>query len=526
MKKSEKIYLLIKNFHEKKPKLSRLTYFLFGGSLTLVISASAYNNYSINPVTQTDGVNAVYYPFGLATLQPPDPTNIITIKAGIGVTAKQVCGYTDWSTAALVLPTQLMSSEYWTKISSQLEQQAIQAVTALSGALPQMLACNVSPTFCHILNTAQQLAQTEFAFTADTCKLLDNVSDALPKNSALASCIQNVMATNYKGISDAGQAREYCIVSNGTDYNSKIASVSSKAGKENKYGFNSDKILDLICPESRKTKITEGLSANYKSGPHTYSSIQNTCSFAEKLLPGFDVQYDARVTRAGTFQSTVSNLIEENQKSMSDDILLVVNQMYAEYRKGKTPNQVIASASNNWAPGTMESKKRAPLYLRGTSNGAAPQFIVPPQQMYELAQLIDPTLSGSTPDGVVQANYKNSASPFRQALDRVVGASSYISTLDAMNDLRSRVLDACASSSDLQGEAAQGNCTMMQAKLASQMQYLQTRMDAEQSVLAMQKDVNSYVQNVLRDRSKNQRVGALPLQSFDNKTTSIDPSKM
>ncbi|MBX9839216.1 MAG: hypothetical protein K2X69_13005 [Silvanigrellaceae bacterium] len=525
MKKSEKIYLLIKNFHEKKPKLSRLTYFLFGGSLTLVISASAYNNYNINPVAQTDGVNAVYYPFGLSSLQPPDPTNVITIKAGIGVTAKQVCGYTDWSTAALVLPTQLMSSEYWTNVSKQLEYQAIQAVTALSGALPQMLACNVSPTFCHILNTAQQLAQTEFAFTADTCKLLDNVADALPKNTALATCIQTVMSDQPKyKISDPGQAREYCIVSNGTDYNSKIASVSSK-GKDNKYGFSSDKILDLICPESRKTKITEGLSANYKSGPHVYSSIQNTCSFAEKLLPGFDIQYDARVTRAGTFQSTVSNLIEENQKNMSDDIMLVVNQMYSEYRKGKTPNQVIASAASNWAPATMESKRRAPLYMRGSSNGAAPQFLIPPQQMYELVQLIDPTLKGSSFDDTVQANYKNTSSPFRQALDRVVGSASYISTLDSMNDLRSRVLDACASSSDLQGEAAQGNCTMMQAKLASQMQYLQTRMDAEQSILAMQKDVNSYVQNVLRDRSKNQKVGSLPLQSFDNKT-GINPSKM
>ena len=44
----------------------------------------------------------------------------------------------------------------------------------------------------------------------------------------------------------------------------------------------------------------------------------------------------------------------------------------------------------------MTSQKRAPLYLRGTSDGAEPQFLIPPQQMYQLAQLIDPTLKAKS----------------------------------------------------------------------------------------------------------------------------------
>ena len=94
-----------------------------------------------------------------------------------------------------------------------------------------------------------------------------------------------------------------------------------------------------------------------------------------------------------------------------------------------------------------------------------------------------------------------------------------------MNDLRSRVVDSCSSSSDLQGEVAQANCQMMQAKLAAQMQYLQSRMEAEQSVIAMQKDVNTYVQSVIKERNNIQR-GSLPLQQFNNSNSKIDPSHM
>lgn len=505
----------------------KIACFLLGGGITYLVSASA--SYTINPVSTTDGSNTVYYPFGITTSQPPDPTNVITIKAGIGVTAKQVCGYTDWSSAALVLPTQLLSADYWSNVSSQLQSQAIQLVTNLSGALPQMLACNVSPTFCHVLNVAQEMAQQEFQFTANTCKMLDNVSDALPKNTALASCIQNVLANKTHQISDPGQAREYCIVSNGNtgDYNAKIANVSSNAGT-NVYGYNSKKVLNSICPEtSSSSYYTSGLSPNYNSGVNSYSQITDTCSFAGQLFPGFDVSYTGRVTQAGTFQTTVNSLVEKNQKQMSDDILVVVNQMYSSYRKGKAPNQVITDASSNWSQSTMAANKRAPLYMRATSDGSNPQFLIPPQQMYQLAQLVDPTINGgsSSPASIVQANYKNPSSPFKQALDRVVGTSSYISVLDSMNDLRSRVVDACSSSSDLQGEAAQANCQMMQAKLSAQMQYLQSRIEAEQSVIAMQKDMNNYVQSVMTERNNVQR-GSLPLQQFNSSGSKIDPSHM
>ena len=220
-------------------------------------------------------------------------------------------------------------------------------------------------------------------------------------------------------------------------------------------------------------------------------------------------------------------LVEKNQKQMSDDILIVINQMYSSYKKGKTANQVMSDASGNWSQSTMTANKRAPLYMRGTSDGSVPQFLIPPQQMYQLSQLVDPTLSvsSSDPADVVQANYKSTASPFRQAMDRVVGTSSYISVLDAMNDLRSRVVDACSSSSDLQGEAGQANCQMMQAKLSAQMQYLQSRMEAEQSVIAMQKDMNNYVQSVMIERSNVQR-GSLPLQQYNNSSSKIDPAHM
>lgn len=528
--KTKKITYLISKFHDFKLPFNisagRVFCFLLGGSITYLVSASA--SYQINPVTKSDGSNTIYYPFGMASLQPPDPTNVITIKAGIGVTAKQVCGYTDWSSAALVLPTQLLSAGYWQNISGQLQNQAIQLVTNLSGALPQMVACNVSPTFCHVLNVAQELAQQEFQFTANTCKMLDNISDALPKNTALASCIQNVLSTKTNNINDPGQAREYCIVSNGntSDYNAKIANVSTNAGT-NAYGFSSTKVLNSICPEtSSSSSIRNGLSPNYNSGTNLYSQITDTCSFAGQLFPGFDVGYSGRVSQAGTFQSTVNFLVEKNQQKMSDDILVVVNQMYSSYRKGKTANQVMSDASGNWSQSTMSANKRAPLYLRGTSDGSAPQFLIPPQQMYQLTQLIDPSLSSSpsSPTSVVQDNYKNASSPFKQAMDRVVGTATYISVLDSMNDLRSRVVDVCSSSSDLQGEAPQANCQMMQGKLAAQMQYLQSRMQAEQSVISMQKDMNNYVQSVMIEKNNVQR-GSMPLQQLNN-SSKIDPSHM
>lgn len=530
-KKYKALIFFISTLHKLQlaSKLSsgRMTFFLLGVSVTYLVSASA--SYQINPVTKSDGNNTIFYPFGMSSLQPPDPTNVVTIQAGIGVTAKQVCGYTDWSSAALVLPTQLLSSDYWKNVSKQLQNQAVQLAINLSGALPGMLACNVSPTFCHVLNVAQEMAQQEFQFTFNTCKMLDGVADSLPKNSALASCIQNTLSDPRSGITDPGRAREHCIVSDGgnDDYNSKIANVSSKSGG-NLYGFDSSKILKAACPEVYTSSISSGLSPNYRSRTHSYSQINETCAFAKELFPGFDVSATGRISLEGTFQATVSSMVEKNQKQLSDDIMVVVRGMYSSYRKGKTPNQVVSDVSDNWSKSTMVSKKRAPLYLRNSSDGSDPQFLIPPQQMYQLTQLIDPTLRAKSPSpiDIVEANYNSSTSPFKQALDRIVGTSSYISVLDSMNDLRSRVLDACASSSDLQVEAAQENCRMMQSKLQSQMQYLQTRIEAEQSVIAMQKDVNNYVQSIISQKN-NVQTGSLPLEQFNsNPNTKIDPAHM
>lgn len=68
----------------------------------------------------------IIQPFGYMAPRPPATTRTVAIDdIKFGFSAQQVCGYTDWSTATIHLPKQLLSKEYWSKIGNNLKQQAV-----------------------------------------------------------------------------------------------------------------------------------------------------------------------------------------------------------------------------------------------------------------------------------------------------------------------------------------------------------------------------------------------------------------
>mgnify|MGYP003332480391 FL=1 len=99
--------------------------------------------------------DTVIAPFGLSSGQPPRTSTVQIVDAQIGFKAAQVCGYTDWTTAQVHLPMQLLSKKYWEDVGQKLGQKAREVVYQISGALPSMIACNISPQFCSVYNQAE-----------------------------------------------------------------------------------------------------------------------------------------------------------------------------------------------------------------------------------------------------------------------------------------------------------------------------------------------------------------------------------
>jgi len=77
-------------------KLIDMIFALFlGVILSDIASAKVSSRY--------EGGNRIIAPFGFKTRQPPSGSSIRLLDVKLGLTAQQVCGYTDWTTTQLHL---------------------------------------------------------------------------------------------------------------------------------------------------------------------------------------------------------------------------------------------------------------------------------------------------------------------------------------------------------------------------------------------------------------------------------------
>lgn len=418
------------------------------------------------PYIKRDEYQTSIYVFGRPSPQPPNlhQSNHVTIGP-IGFTANQVCGYNDWSSAVIHLPKKLMSKEFWTGQLDHLKEQALQVALNLTGAIPSMLACNMSPTFCNVLNHNELLAQWEFSHSFNQCEILQNLEDATVVNETLKNCIKSLRVS--KGL-DASEAREYCL--------DKKANITKMTLPDN--FFNINKLWSAICPNENNDLTTSLISDTPRRVVERYRS---TCSWSKEIFKGFTVGAGGRLTHKSTFGITVDSQKHIFAKKIEEDAHSIVKTIHSKYKGStKTPAQILASEEIQEHFKADSSK----FYMRLSPDGSTSVPLVTPQNLFQLMLLVQ-----NDPD----AEYGNELSVYKQALNRVSEAASYVHTLDNLSVLLTKTQEQCTSNHDLQNEIAKQNCTALLDQLKTQMQILSQRRQIDESYYKTQAEVSQLV---------------------------------
>jgi hypothetical protein len=417
-----------------------------------------------------EGGNRIIAPFGFRTRQPPSGSSIRLLDVKIGLQAQQVCGYTDWTTTQLHLPKQLLSKQYWKNVGDRVYRQAQQAVMDLSGALPSMLACNVSPTFCHVFNQSELMAAFETDLTFDTCQMLDGIGNATaPANSQLRRCIQNMTS---KGRSPS-EAREMCINGqnrNGSEPPSKEDKLNNSSNlADSTDEFNMERFINSLFPTSVNTR-----NGTYymNSGGHLYSRKSKTKEFMTTLFPGITVRNSATVINGGTFQPNIDVEYARMTVQTRDFILQSVRELHKWTQQGYSPSDAIKKSEYLWLNKKQWEKDKEPSPLhRPTNDGSEPSFIITPNQLLLLVPLVD----GSQPD--------QESELLDLSADRLSSSATFVKLTDRFSDILTLSLDKCKKDPEVQNSVAQRNCDLIVETAKANLQALSYKREAEESAI-------------------------------------------
>lgn len=430
-------------------------------------------------------------PFGFPGSQPPPTGSVVNLADfEVGFEAQQVCGYTDWSTLQLRLPKKLLSKDYWRNVGSGLQSEATKLAMSLTGALPSMLACNVSPTFCHVFNQAEMMAAFEGQLSFQTCQMLDNVSNSsMTQADGLRNCMANQMKSS--GLTSS-EAREKCLTKpNDADLSKgdKIARTASQQDPSD--SFSMAKFIDDIFPSS--VKESSGATYSLGSGSYRYSRMTQSRSVMKQLFPGVEVTARASTTRGGTFNPTVDRFVTERVSRAQDKIMEILRAMKPLQDKGETPAQIIQNTKNLWADKAAWNRdgEPAPIY-RGRADGGEPALLVTPEQLVMLLALTKP---GETdPAKAVDTD------EMHQVVDRLALATAHVQVSDMLSDVYTRTLDRCRRDASYQGAVAQENCKTVLERTKSEMEILTMKRDAERQARTVQVEIASVVRDVQAQR--------------------------
>ncbi|MBF0206353.1 MAG: hypothetical protein HQK53_05635 [Oligoflexia bacterium] len=488
-----------------------LTRWLLLGLLGLCASASAF---ATNWEVKKDGVNKLVAPFGFASRQPPTMEYVKIIDVKVGLEAQQVCGYTDWTTTQIHLPKQLLSKQYWKNVGTRIMQTAQKVVMDLSGALPSMLACNVSPTFCSVLNQAELMAGFEQSLTFETCNILDDVANTGAfQSGALKGCIRSYLAAKEKKNETAtnSEAREACLNKADKDGPSsnkdKLEQISSKTENDENHQqanhFDLQKFVDSLFPGEVKT--TERVYSFERDG-FTYSRRKKSKDFVKKIfLKGINLRGSAMVEVGGTFQGTIEKEKDIEQSKLRMAILVILREMRENQQKGCSEREIIRRSEHNWKDKNKwkQDKEPHPIY-RPSGNEAEPTFLISPEQILMLLPLV----------GDSDANFESD--DLRQVLDRLSSAATHVKITDRLIDTYRETFRVCRTDPKYQDSVAQKNCESMLKDISSNMQFLQYQNNTETDAMKTQQEVREYIQHVQEHRGLLRKSEPMPPYEFNN----------
>lgn len=439
----------------------------------------------------------LYKPFGyLSPRRPPAGARTVSLDdLRIEFSAKQVCGYTDWSTAVIAFPKKILSAEYWRDVGEEIKTKAINSVLAISGALPSMLACNASPTFCTILNRAEALAQANLKFTFDSCQMLEGLADKTKAQfESLRSCVQNDVNSKNK---QPSAALDRCSVGNRDpgSVNSKDKAEQAKRNVQEKY--NANKLTDKACSEHSYP--------SYTSSAHAYSISEYSCQWLKKVFPGITIEAGAQFRHGGTFSaSPAEDAYDEHIEKTTTYLVALVDLMHdiryglRNYAgDGPKPKHIVVRHSavlktlGYRSDGKLvgicypddgnscknDISKLPPIY-KLSSGTNLPSVMVTPEMLFEIVELISPKTS-------VTNEYKKGDSHIALALEPLIQSVSYTRAQDLSKDLIVRIKTGCKEP-DMQSAAAQQDCEERLERLEQSQKNLEVRLESDRKHLSAQ----------------------------------------
>ncbi len=451
---------------------------------------------------QSDSQGRVVAPFGFPSSQPPARGFVINLADyQVGLEAQQVCGYTDWSTIQLRLPKKLLSKDYWRNIGRGLQDEATRLAMSLTGALPSMLACNVSPTFCHVFNQAEMMSAFEGQLTFNTCQMLDGVANvSMTQAESLRNCVSNQMKTG-RNIT-ASEARERCLTNPGSadlQKGDKIARTASQGDPGSSFSMVS--FVKSIFPDS--VNQPGGATYSLGSGTYRYSRLHQSKLLMTELFPGIEIRQQSSVMRGGTFNPTVERTMVSRNQTAKDRIILVLKTMKPLQDQGYTPVQIIEKTRSQWEdrPSWDQKGEPSPLY-RSRSDGGEPSILVTPEQLVMLLSLAkpgerDPDKALDTPE-------------MKQVIDRLSESVSHVQVNDLLAEIYSRTLDRCRRDPAYQGALAQENCKAILERTKSEIEILAYKRDAERQARTVQVEIGAIVRDVQGQRLGNMTTRGRP----------------
>lgn len=406
----------------------------------------------------------LFYPFGIRNPRPPPiDSSIKIIDAQIGITASQVCGYTDWTTSQIKFPKEILSKMYWEKIANKIIQQAKQAVLSFAGALPSMLACNISPTFCHIMNHAELLANFELDFTMNSCEMMEGVGN-LFASSHLSSCVKKKVAS--EGMA-AGKAREACIINDlpTESLQKKNTSVVSQSDLRNTY----NSFMDILFNESDK--------ASYR--------ITEIESFSREVLPGFSLSGALVTKRSGTFGKHLSIKADEITKKGSDLLVKIVKEMASKYYQGFSPKKIIESVEGHFV--SRNEKENSPI-LRKRDDGKSLPTITP-KHLFALVPFVDE--SGNMDDEALDI------------IDHYAKNGAYAKISDDLLATNSILTEKCQSDARLRDKVYAEHCQTSSESIKQKIEELNEKRKNDEYLFKAQKEAFEYIKMAKKQKEIN-----------------------
>ena len=457
--------------------------------------------------TRTDGVvyqkpsHRVVAPFGISTGQPPSVHTIQLVDAELGFKASQVCGYTDWSTVQLQIPKELLSKQYWQKIGDQLGNRARNVVLQISGALPSMIACNISPQYCSVYNQAEAMAGFEASLTSDSCKILDGLSDATQlHHEPYRQCVFKEMS---EGSTFPGQAMAKCNTgdtSRATSKEDRARNLEQKV--HDKVSITMEEIIEKIFPNTVKTRNN---NQELNSGGRKYSRYFTTKTFAQELFPGISVNGSAKVMHGGTFQDSPETRQRKEKEEIKGEVKEIFGKMVAYKQEGFSDHQIIEKSKPMWNDKEKWKRDGKPSAIyRPAKDDEEPSLLIQPSQILMLLPLAD---MDNSSNGYM-------SDELDMIIEQLSSNASYIKQIDKLRDLYAGAEQKCLTDPELHSAVAQKNCDLIISRTKASIEMLLIKQESEDRAFELNQRIAQRVQT--RKMQKIQRFSNSPVGGSDN----------